>query len=75
MKKVSVIVPIYNVEKYIKRCLESILKQTYQNFEILCVDDCGQDNSMTIVERMQKKYPQKIQILYGKENEIGRAHV
>ena len=68
MKKVSVIVPIYNVEKYIKRCLESILKQTYQNFEILCVDDCGQDNSMTIVERMQKKYPQKIQILYGKEN-------
>ena len=39
MSKVSVIVPVYNVEQYIKRCLKSILDQSWQDFEILCVDD------------------------------------
>ena len=56
MEKVSIIVPIYNVEKYIRRCLESIVKQDYGSFEIICVDDCGQDKSMEIVTEFQKKY-------------------
>ena len=57
MSKVSVIVPVYNVEQYIKRCLKSILDQSWQDFEILCVDDCGQDQSISIIEQMQKEYP------------------
>ncbi|GHT70837.1 glycosyl transferase [Endomicrobiia bacterium] len=55
MPTISVIIPIYNVESYIQQCLESVLAQTFQNIEILCVNDCGTDNSMQIV----KKYAQK----------------
>lgn len=50
MSKISIIIPIYNVESYIKECLDSVINQTYQNLEIICVDDCGTDNSMQIVE-------------------------
>ncbi|MDR2066842.1 MAG: glycosyltransferase [Endomicrobium sp.] len=55
MLKVSVIIPIYNVEKYIKQCLESIISQTLKDIEILCIDDCGTDTSIKIVENFAKK--------------------
>jgi len=48
--KISVIVPIYKCEKYIAKCLESILAQTFDNFEVVCVNDCTPDNSVAIVE-------------------------
>lgn len=51
---ISVIVPIYNAEKYLKECLESILEQTYKNLEILLIDDGSTDNSSKIVERYKK---------------------
>lgn len=74
MKKVSVVVPIYNVEKFIERCLRSILNQTYQEFEIICVDDCGQDRSMEIVEDIRKQFPEKIRIVSnGKNAGLGAA--
>ena len=44
-KKISVIVPIYNVEKYLPECIETILDQTYHNLEIILVDDGSPDNS------------------------------
>ena len=47
----SIILPVYNVEEYIEDCIKSILNQSYTNFEILCVDDCGNDNSMNIIEK------------------------
>ena len=43
--KVSIIIPVYNVAKYIKRCLQSVVDQTYQDMECILVDDCGNDNS------------------------------
>lgn len=46
---VSIIVPIYNVSAYIERCCESLVKQTYKNIEILFVDDCGADNSISLI--------------------------
>lgn len=49
-KKVSVIVPIYNAEKYLNKCLESIIGQTYKNLEIILVDDGSSDNSPTICD-------------------------
>ena len=41
---ISVIVPIYNVEDYLERCVDSIINQTYKNLEIILVDDCSPDN-------------------------------
>ena len=49
--KFSVIVPVYNVEKYLERCIKSLLKQTYTNFELICVDDRGTDNSSALLEK------------------------
>ncbi len=47
---ISVIIPIYNVEKYLDRCLRSLLDQTYQNFEVIMVDDCSSDRSREIAQ-------------------------
>lgn len=66
--KISVIVPIYNVEKYLRSCLESIVAQTYQNFEVLCVNDCTPDNSMAIVEEFIEQYPDKIRRIDNESN-------
>lgn len=52
---VSVIIPIYNVEKYIRKCLESVVNQTWSNLEIICVNDGTKDSSMKIVETFAKK--------------------
>ena len=49
--KVSVIIPVYNVAPYIVSCLDSIYHQTYQNLEVILVDDCGTDNSMEIIDQ------------------------
>ena len=49
-KKVSVIIPVYNCEEYIERCLCSVIDQTYQNIEVLVVDDGSIDNSYQIIE-------------------------
>jgi glycosyltransferase involved in cell wall biosynthesis len=55
--KVSVIIPVYNVEPYIERCLLSALNQTYQDIEIILVDDCGQDNSMAVAQQIIDNHP------------------
>lgn len=47
--KVSIIIPVYNVSKYIERCLKSVLGQTWKDLEIILVDDCTPDDSMDIV--------------------------
>jgi len=52
MPKISVVVTVYNVEKYIQRCIESIQKQTVKDTEIIVVDDATPDNSMDIVEEI-----------------------
>ncbi len=54
---VSIGIPVYNVEPYIEKCLLSVLNQTYQNLEIIVVDDLGTDNSMQIVEQLQQTHP------------------
>ncbi len=55
MPKISVVLPIYNVEKYIKKCMESIFFQTFKDFEVICIDDCGTDNSIKITQEFVKK--------------------
>ena len=53
--KISVIVPVYNVEKYLKRCLNSLVNQTYTNIEIICVNDGSKDNSLNILNEYAQK--------------------
>ena len=62
--------PIYNVEQYIERALLSALNQTYQNLEILIVDDLGHDNSMDIVYQLKSTHPRGncIRIITHKKN-------
>ena len=55
MIKVSVLVPIYNVEKYLGQCLESLCKQTLQEIEIICINDGSTDRSKEILEEYQKQ--------------------
>ena len=63
---ISVIVPIYNVEKYLERCLDSIIKQTYKNLDIILVDDGSIDNSTKICDEYVKK-DSRIKVIH-KEN-------
>lgn len=56
MEKVSVIVPIYNVEEYLSICLESIVNQDYKNLEVIMVNDSSQDGSRNISEIYEKTY-------------------
>lgn len=53
---VSIIIPVYNVSKYIAQCLDSVLSQTYDNIEVLLIDDRGNDDSMAVVERILASY-------------------
>ena len=55
MPKISILVPIYNVEKYLRECLESILAQTLKDTEIICINDGSTDSSPEILEEYRKK--------------------
>ena len=57
MPKISIIIPCYNVEKYIHRCLDSVIKQTFSDWEAICVDDGSPDNCGKILDEYAKKYP------------------
>ena len=67
MIKYSFIVPVYNTEKYLKKCLDSLVNQTYKDFEIIVVNDGSTDKSSNIISKYQKKY--KNIIVIDKENE------
>ena len=57
MEQISVIVPVYNVESYLRKCLSSIACQTYSNLEIICINDGSSDNSLAICLEYQQKDP------------------
>ncbi len=65
---ISIIVPVYNTEKYLKKSLSSILKQTYKEFEVIIVNDGSTDDSEKIIDSFKKKYPKKIKS-FKKKNE------
>ena len=69
---ISIIVPVYNVEKYLERCLNSILKQTYSEFEVVCVDDGSVDCSATILDDYQKK-DSRFRVFHIENRGVGNA--
>lgn len=63
---VSVLVTVYNRERYLASCLDSILNSTFQNLEVIVVDDCSTDNSLEIAERYQRHA--QVKVLHNKQN-------
>ena len=72
MPKVSIIVPVYNVEKYLSRCLESIINQTYKNLEIICANDGSTDNSLKILQNYAQK-DKRIHVIDRKNGGLSAA--
>lgn len=63
MCEISIIVPVYNVEKYLKKCIKSILNQTFDKFELILVDDGSTDNCGTICDEF-KEYDDRIKVIH-----------
>lgn len=72
MRKVSVIVPVYNVERYIAKCLDSILAQTLEDIEIICIDDGSTDNSGMILDQYASK-DERVRVRHKKNSGYGAA--
>lgn len=72
MVKYSFVVPVYNTEKYLKKCLDSLEKQTFKDFEIIVVNDGSTDNSMEILSKYEKKYD-NIKIINQKNQGLSMA--
>ncbi len=64
--KISVIVPVYNTAKYLDKCLDTLLNQTYSNLEIIIVEDCSKDNSKELLKSYEKY--ENIKIIYNEKN-------
>lgn len=67
MKEISIIVPVYNSEKYIKKTIEDILEQLSANMEIILIDDCSSDESLSICKEMEKT-DERIKVFHHEEN-------
>lgn len=63
----SIIIPVYNAGPFIGRCLDSILEQSFQNYEIITVDDCSKDDSLNVLNEYSKKYP-VIRVIHQEKN-------
>ena len=72
MATVSVIIPVFNAEKYISTCIESLISQSYSDFEIICVDDGSTDNSPRILQQYMSMDP-RIKIIEQKNQFAGNA--
>lgn len=68
----SILIPVYNTEKYIARCLDSCIHQSFKEIEILIIDDCGKDSSIEIAQQYKDKDP-RIKIIHNKHN-LGTFH-
>ena len=72
---VSVIIPMYNMAEYIGECLDSLLIQTFQDFEVIVVDDCSTDNSVGIVEEYAPKFNGRLKLTKTEKNSCGGGNV
>lgn len=68
MPKISIIIPVYSTEQYLRKCLDSCINQTFKDIEIIVVNDCSPDNSDVIMHEYEKKYPDLIKCLYLDKN-------
>ena len=66
-KLVSVIIPCYNAEKYLRESVESIINQSYPNLEIICIDDCSTDSTLAILEELASR-DARVKVLHNSRN-------
>lgn len=66
MSKISIIMPLFNAEKYLPEALQSILDQTHKDFELICIDDCSADSTKTIIEEFRRK-DARFKLLHNEE--------
>ena len=69
--QISVVIPMYNVEKYVSESLDSLLCQTFQDFEVIVVDDCSTDGSRSVVEEYQPKFNGRLRLFSTEKNSGG----
>jgi len=69
----SIIIPVYNVEKYIRKCMDSVMHQTFRDYEVIVVNDETPDNSMEIVQEYVDAFPGMIQVIHQKNTRQGGA--
>lgn len=62
--KLSIVAAVYNLEKYLPRCLDALVNQTLQEIEILCVDDGSTDSAPQIIDEYASKYPDKVKAFH-----------
>lgn len=67
MPKVSIIIPVYNAQDYLERCLDSVINQTLKDIEIICINDCSKDSSLDILKKYSA-YDDRIKVLDNKSN-------
>lgn len=72
MEKISIIVPIYNLEKYVAKCIDSIINQTYKNIEVILVDDGSLDNSLKVCKKYEK-VDDRIIVIHQKNSGVSVA--
>jgi len=70
--KVSVIIPVYNGEKTLKQCLDSVLNQTYKNYEVIAIDNCSTDKTKDIIKKFQSKN-EKVSYVFERRRSRGAA--
>ena len=73
--KISIVIPMFNAENYIGDCLDSILNQTFKDFEVIAVDDCSTDNSCAVVKSYLEKFGGRLKILNTEKNSGGGGYV
>ena len=65
---ISIIIPMYNTEKYITQCLESVAGQSFEDYEVIVIDDCSTDNSVAVVENLASTFDGRLQLIRLKKN-------
>ncbi len=69
----SIIIPVYNLEEYIEDCIESCLNQSFEDYEIICVNDGSKDNSAAILDAYSQKHPKKIKVIHKPNGGVSSA--
>ena len=73
MTVLSIVVPVYNVEKYLRQCLDSVIGAKTDEYEIVCVNDGSTDSSPAILEEYREKYPETVRVVHTENGGLGAA--